>query len=192
MTSQRCGPFRLGNIGAGGRQRGAGSARALLSAAIVAVVTACSTPNGEPRESTAKPEGVSLDASPTLAIADTSTVTVYKSPTCGCCQNWVDTLRARGFRVITVDTSDVASVKTAFGVSDMLGSCHTARVAGYVIEGHVPPGDISRLLRERPGIVGLAVPGMPRGSPGMEGPHRDPYHVLSFDRSGATRGYSSY
>lgn len=94
--------------------------------------------------------------------------------------------------MVSIDTSDVTTLKQALGVSDMLGSCHTATVDGYVIEGHVPPGDIQRLLRERPAILGLAVPGMPRGSPGMEGPSRDSYHVLSFDRHGATRVYSSY
>ena len=158
--------------------------------AIAAVTVGCSSAERdtpEPPRSSAEPA-----AAEASAVDDTIPLIVYKSPTCGCCQNWVDTLRAHAFRVVVVDTSDVAAVKKAGGVTDMLRSCHTAIAEGYVIEGHVPPADIRRLLRERPPVVGLAVPGMPRGSPGMEGPERDPYHVLSFDRTGATRVYSSY
>ena len=162
----------------------------LVASAIVAATVGCSSPESDARgPARANAEQAAAGA---IAVGDTIPVIVYKSPTCGCCQNWVDTLRARAFRVIAVDTSDVGAVKKALGVTDMLGSCHTALVDGYVIEGHVPPADIRRILRERPAVVGLAVPGMPRGSPGMEGPERDPYHVLSFDRTGATRVYSSY
>ena len=160
-----------------------------VAGAIVAAAVGCSSPGRDAPESTTTDAEPAAEAS---AVDDTIPIIVYKSPTCGCCQNWVDTLRAHAFRVTAIDTSDVAAVKKKVGVTDMLGSCHTAIVEGYVIEGHVPPADIRRLLRERPAVVGLAVPGMPRGSPGMEGPERDPYHVLSFDRTGATRVYSSH
>lgn len=117
--------------------------------------------------------------------ADTTTVTVYKSPTCGCCAKWVDHMRASGFRVVVHDTADVASVRARHGVSGLLAACHTALVGGYVVEGHVPAADVRRLLRERPDVAGLAVPGMPMGAPGMEGPYRsDRYQVLAFDRDG--------
>lgn len=111
-------------------------------------------------------------------------ITVYKSPTCGCCEKWISHLEANGFRVTAYDTNDMDSIKQQQGVPAQLGSCHTALVEGYVIEGHVPADDIRRLLKEKPVAAGLAVPGMPMGSPGMEGPRKDPYNVLLFNRSG--------
>ena len=115
-------------------------------------------------------------------------VTVYKSPTCGCCTEWVAHLRRHGFRVKTEDVADLQPVKARHGVPAELQSCHTALVAGYVVEGHVPADLVERLLRARPKVVGVAVPGMPVGSPGMEVPGRpaDSYQVLTFDRSGKT------
>jgi hypothetical protein len=107
-------------------------------------------------------------------------VTVYKSPTCGCCSKWVDHMRASGFKVTAHDTSDMQTVKTKLGVPDAMVSCHTSVVNGYVIEGHVPAADIQRLLRDKPKIAGLAVPGMVAGSPGMEGNRSDPYNVIAF------------
>lgn len=112
-------------------------------------------------------------------------VTVYKSKYCGCCSAWVEHLRSSGFRVIARDVGDVIALREKLGVPNDLGSCHTATVAGYAIEGHVPAGDIRRLLRERPRARGLAVPGMPLGSPGMEGPRRDPYQTLLFQGDGS-------
>lgn len=120
-------------------------------------------------------------------------VEVYKSPTCGCCNEWVKHLRANGFSVKAHDVSDVAQYKTTFGLPITLGSCHTAKVGGYVIEGHVPANEIKRLLKERPAISGLAVPGMPIGSPGMEqGAHKDRYDVMSFDKQGKIGVYARY
>lgn len=116
-------------------------------------------------------------------------VLVYKSPACGCCEKWVQHLRATGFKVVSKDTDDLDAVKSSYGVPQGLRSCHTAVVAGYVIEGHVPAEDIRRLLRERPAVAGLAAPGMPMGSPGMEGNHTEPYTVLAFDRSGRSETY---
>jgi len=120
-------------------------------------------------------------------------VTVYKSPTCGCCKEWIKHLQANGFSVTAHDVTDVARYKTANGVPVTLGSCHTATVGGYVIEGHVPAADVKRLLKERPPVRGLAVPGMPIGSPGMEqGAHKERYDVLTFDKDGKTSVYSRY
>ena len=120
-------------------------------------------------------------------------VVVYKSPTCGCCDGWIDHMRAAGFRVIARDTSDVGAVKRRLGVLPTLGSCHTAIVAGYVVEGHVPADAVERLLEERPKIVGIAVPGMPAGSPGMEDarPHVS-YEVIAFDAAGRTSVFARY
>ena len=111
-------------------------------------------------------------------------VTVYKSPTCGCCTKWIAHLEANGFKVDAHDVADLTQIKLEHGVRRELTACHTALVDGYVIEGHVPAEDIRRLLQERPDVVGLAVPGMPMGSPGMEGPTSKPYDVLTFDRNG--------
>ncbi len=119
-------------------------------------------------------------------------VTVYKSPTCGCCTKWIAHLEANGFNVNAHDVADLTQVKREHGVRRELTSCHTALVDGYVIEGHVPADDIQRLLQERPDVVGLAVPGMVMGSPGMEGPTSEPYNVLTFDREGNTTVFAKH
>lgn len=118
------------------------------------------------------------------------TVTVYHSPTCGCCGLWVDHLRANGFQVEVVERSNLAPVREQLGVPWALGSCHTAVVDGYAVEGHVPADVIHRLLRERPPVLGIAVPGMPLGSPGMEQLGRwEPYEVFTFDANGPREVY---
>ena len=118
-------------------------------------------------------------------------VTVYKSPTCGCCSDWVDHLEENGFAVTVVDQTDVSPVKAAHGVPKELASCHTAVVEGYAVEGHVPADVIRRLLKERPAVKGIAVPGMPAGSPGMEmGDRQDRYEVFTFDENGPKDVYS--
>lgn len=122
-------------------------------------------------------------------------ILVYKTATCGCCGLWVDHLRAAGFTVEVRDVSpqELDVVATDAGVAPELRSCHTALVAGYAIEGHVPASDIARLLRERPAAAGIAVPGMPVGSPGMEmGDRRDPYVVVSFTRDGKRQVFAQY
>ena len=119
-------------------------------------------------------------------------VVVYKSPTCGCCSLWVDHLRANGFTVVAHDTSDMAAVKRRLGVPAGMESCHTAVVDGYVVEGHVPAADVTRLLAERPAVAGVAVPGMPMGAPGMEGARTDRYDVMTFDRAGRAAVFSSH
>jgi hypothetical protein len=114
-------------------------------------------------------------------------VLVYKSPTCGCCSLWAAHLEENGFTVVTKDLADLTEIKQEAGVPADLFSCHTALVDGYVVEGHVPADVIRKLLEERPDVVGLAVAGMPIGSPGMEqGSRKDPYDVLTFDREGKT------
>ena len=121
------------------------------------------------------------------------TMTVYKSPTCGCCSGWVDYMQAEGFAVESVNTDDVDSIKTKYGLtSPELKSCHTAIVDGYVIEGHVPANDVKRLLTERPGIVGLTAPGMPMMSPGMSSRIPQDYDVLAVDDMGRRRVWSAY
>jgi hypothetical protein len=120
-------------------------------------------------------------------------VTVYKSPTCGCCNKWIEHMQANGFTVKAQNVADIMPYKSANGVPLALGSCHTAKVDGYVIEGHVPAADIKRLLKERPKVLGLAVPGMPVGSPGMEqGAHKERYDVLTFDNAGNTSVYARH
>jgi hypothetical protein len=131
------------------------------------------------------------DSSASTALAE-GIVTVYKSPTCGCCTKWIDHLKTNGFKVKAINTNDMHSVKEKAGVQHGLGSCHTALVDGYVIEGHVPASDIKRLLEQRPSVIGLTVPGMPMGSPGMEGPRKDNYSVLTFDQSGNTTEFSRH
>ena len=115
-------------------------------------------------------------------------VVVYKSPTCGCCTEWVAHLRRHGFPVRSEDVAELQPVKARHGVPEELQSCHTALVGGYVVEGHVPADLVERLLRERPKVAGIAVPGMPVGSPGMEvpGARAERYRVLTFDRGGRT------
>jgi len=128
------------------------------------------------------------------AYADTlPEVLMHKDPNCGCCSAWAEHLAANGFMVKTVATDDMQSVKRRFAVPQRLTSCHTARVGNYVIEGHVPAAAIKRLLREKPAVSGLSVPGMPIGSPGMEqGDRHDAYAVLAFDAKGRTRMFEQH
>lgn len=129
--------------------------------------------------------GKSLWARP---AAGPATLTIYKSPTCGCCAKWVDHVKAAGFATVVHDDDDMDTVKDSLGVPRELRSCHTAQVEKYVIEGHVPAEDIQRLLAERPKVAGLAVPGMPASSPGMAvpGAPHEPFEVLSYQQDGKT------
>lgn len=122
-------------------------------------------------------------------------ISVYKTPTCGCCSKWVDHLKAAGFRTTVTDMpqQSLDNVKSKHDVPAEVHSCHTAVVDGYVIEGHVPAAEIKRLLQERPKVTGLAVPGMPLGSPGMEvsGVTAQPYDVVTFDAQGKKKVYAT-
>jgi hypothetical protein len=120
------------------------------------------------------------------------TITVYKDPSCGCCKSWIEHLIKHGYRVDAKDSPDMPEIKRAMGVPTGLAACHTAIVNGYLIEGHVPAADIDRLLAQKPKIAGLAVPGMPMGSPGMEGGTAQRYQVLTFDKSGKTTVFASH
>ena len=120
---------------------------------------------------------------------------VYKSPTCGCCSKWVEHVRQHGFtaRVTDLDDRALDALKAKHGVPRTAQSCHTALVGGYAIEGHVPAADVKRLLKEKPAVVGIAVAGMPVGSPGMEVPGRSQaYNVITFDKKGDVRVFASY
>ncbi len=117
-------------------------------------------------------------------------ITVYKDASCGCCKSWIEHLIKHGYRVVAKDSDDMTEIKRSLGVPEALTSCHTAVVNGYLIEGHVPAADIARLLKTKPKVAGLAVPGMPMGSPGMEGATKERYDVLTFDRAGRTTVYA--
>ncbi len=119
-------------------------------------------------------------------------VTVFKTPTCACCGKWVEHLRANGFAVKVQEVNDTAGYEKQYRVPRTMVSCHTAVVNGYTIEGHVPAAEIKRLLNERPKAVGLAVPSMPAGSPGMEAAHSEAYSVFVFDESGHASVYARY
>jgi hypothetical protein len=146
-------------------------------------------PPAQPTADAAVAESAALPApDPSLPV-----VQVWKSPTCGCCTGWVEHMRKAGFRVEVKDLADLTAIKAERGVAAEHQSCHTGLVDGYTIEGHVPVEDIKRLIAERPRITGLAAPGMPVGSPGMEmGTQRDAYDVLAFTRGGQTTVWASH
>lgn len=123
---------------------------------------------------------------PAQAEVQSPVVTVYKSPTCGCCGKWIEHMKANGFEVRAVDLDDLTEVKQASGVPIPLRTCHTALVGDYVVEGHVPADLVKKMLAEKPNAAGLAVPGMPIGSPGMEGTPKQAYDVLLFQKDGKT------
>lgn len=128
-----------------------------------------------------------INADSTLPV-----VTVYKSPTCGCCSKWVSHLESNGFVVNTINKNDLRSIKHELGIEPQFQSCHTAKIGNYVVEGHVPAEDIKKMLAEKPDIDGLAVPGMPMGSPGMEGPRKDNYKVLGIKKGASASVYNSH
>jgi hypothetical protein len=126
------------------------------------------------------------------AAAPPPVVTVYKDASCQCCAKWVKHLNANGFVVTIHDVLDIDEIKRTMNVPAKLQSCHTAIVGRYVIEGHVPASTIKRFLAQKPTALGLAAPGMPMGSPGMEGDHVDRYDVISFDRDGKSRVFEKH
>lgn len=152
-----------------------GAGRAALAALLLAVASA----------------GAWL-ALPVAQPAAAEEVVVYKSPSCGCCQGWIEHMRAAGFSVKARDIEDLDAVKRMYGVTEQLASCHTAVVGGYVVEGHVPADSVRRLLAERPEAKGLAAPGMPLGSPGMEADVKEPYDVLLFNGDGKAEVFERY
>ncbi len=129
---------------------------------------------------------------PALAMAARPVIDVFKSESCGCCAAWVEHLKANGFAPRVSNVANPSDYRERGGIPNELGSCHTAMVQGYAIEGHVPAGDIKRLLTEKPKAKGLAVPAMPLGSPGMEGPRKDPFDVLLVQANGKTKVFKHY
>ncbi len=119
-------------------------------------------------------------------------VEVFKSPYCGCCEKWVEHMRSAGFVVVTKNVNDVASVRKSTGMPEQFSSCHTAKVGGYVIEGHIPAADVKRMLKEKPNAIGLAVPGMPQGSPGMETNHPQPFDTLLIQADGRGKVFAKH
>ena len=175
-------------------------------AALAALVVACSGDGADATPANATPPATVANATtgeqpPDANAASVGTaespagakpiaIKVYKTPQCGCCKAWVNHLAENGFQVESVDMPDLAMVKQKYGVKPEHEACHTAVVGEYVVEGHVPADVIKRLLEERPAVLGIAVPGMPAGSPGMEGAMKERYDVLTFDRAGKSRVYA--
>jgi hypothetical protein len=167
----------------------------LLVCALPLLAVACGSRTDAPAASeTAASLAMSTvpAAERSAAPADLPVVHVYKSPTCGCCADWVTHIEAAGFKTEVQDMPDVTPIKQRAGLPQDLGSCHTALVGDYVVEGHVPASTMLRLLTEKPAIAGIAVPGMPMGSPGMEGPWKDDYDVIAFTRDGRRAVYESH
>jgi hypothetical protein len=131
-------------------------------------------------------------AAPTMVSAARPPVTVYKDPSCGCCKKWVEYMEKSGFVVTAHDDTDMDALKDHYGVPSDVRSCHTAIIGSYVVEGHVPAGDIDSMLAKKPQIAGLAVPGMVMGSPGMEGGMSKAYTVVAFQKTGATTPFASH
>ena len=128
-------------------------------------------------------------------VSSRPSAVVYKTSSCGCCSMWVDHLKANGFQVETKDVSaaEVRAVSKAAGLKDEGASCHTAKIGNYVVEGHVPASDIQKMLKEKPAIAGIAAPGMPMGSPGMEqGGVKDAYDVVAFTKDGKTSVFATH
>jgi len=165
----------------------------LAPVATLILLAAC---NPAPQHDAAPASDLASSSSGTVAVVDTTlpVMTVYKSPTCGCCTSWVDAVKQAGFTVEVHDVDDVTPVKDDAGVPSDKRSCHTAIVGGYAIEGHVPPATIKKFLAEHPKAAGLAVPGMPSGSPGMEMPGTPPdhYDVIAFQANGSSTVYESH
>ncbi len=163
------------------------SSRLAWTMALAIAAAACGASDGEPDRTAAE------EATAAVAVTDRQelpTMLVYKTEGCGCCNGWVEHLQAAGFEVDARNVTDLMSVKMDAGVPADLSSCHTALVDGYVVEGHVPADVVKSLLAERPEAAGIAVPGMPIGSPGMEGTNPRPYDVLAFDRQGGRSVYT--
>lgn len=150
--------------------------------------------NTDTPENTPTPLEADELAAATPNASNFPTVTVYKSPTCGCCAKWIDHLREEGFTVETNDVQDMRSIKKERGVPASLSSCHTGEVGGYVVEGHVPADDIKALLAQAPDAIGIAVPGMPIGSPGMEvaGQPAERYDVVMFREDGMAAVFAQH
>ncbi len=137
---------------------------------------------------------MSMLATPALAAQATKAITIYKTPWCGCCGAWVEHMTGAGWTATVRELEDLAPVRRRYGVPDALASCHTGVVGSYAVEGHVPAGDVARLVRERPDVFGLTVPGMPLGSPGMPAPagRAQAFQTLLILKDGTTRVFARH
>ena len=160
----------------------------LTGLAAAAIALALTTAAARTTTSTPTSSATGMAAS----IAKKPTITVYKDPNCGCCKNWIAYLEKHGYPVDVKDSPNMTEIKRSLGVPEALTACHTAVVNGYLIEGHVSAEDIDRLLAQKPTVAGLAVPGMPMGSPGMGEPTGRHYQVLSFDKVGKTKVFATH
>ena len=170
--------------------------RALVLAGAIAAA-ACSTANegthGDSAAATPPSPVAGTHAAAISNPADSSLITVYKTPTCACCGKWVDHMREHGFRVAVTDVADLPPVKATYKVPGDVATCHTGVIGGYIVEGHVPAEDVRRLMRERPDLLGIAVAGMPAGSPGMEaGGFVEKYDVIALGKDGSRRVWASH
>jgi hypothetical protein len=164
----------------------------LAACALAALVSVAAS---WPSSSTELASPAEWPAAPVVATSKGPVMEVYKTASCGCCKLWVDHVQKAGFdvRVTDLDQSALDAKKASLGIASRLQSCHTAVVSGYLIEGHVPADDIQRLLKTRPRVAGIAAPGMPAGSPGMEmGSRRDPYDVVAFTRAGVLSTFAKH
>ncbi len=172
--------------------------RRTLTAALAAIFLAACGGSDAPAADAAATDAAPVAASPSegamaseaassasLAMDELPQIVVYKTEFCGCCNGWIEHLEAAGFQVEARNVQDLTSVKMDAGVPTSLSSCHTALIDGYVVEGHVPADAVKKLLAERPQVAGIATPGMPIGSPGMEGPNAEPYTVEAFTADGS-------
>ena len=169
----------------------------VLLAAVAAMVMACAPAPDPPASAQANAPGTAAPATPAAPVEAEGTfprLVVHKSPACGCCGLWVEHMQQAGFPVEVRDTNELNPIKERLGVPYGKGSCHTAEVAGYVIEGHVPADDVKRLLADRPDAKGLVLPGMPLGSPGMETPdgRTDAYTVELIANDGTTSAFAQH
>lgn len=161
----------------------------LLCGAITLLTTACASPNQSLDSGQTSEKAIARQ----LSSLPQAELVVYRSPTCGCCGAWLEQMQALGFQVQDNVTEGVDAIKAENSLPQELAACHTTLVNGYVVEGHVPAADIVRLLSEKPDVVGIAVPGMPIGSPGMEsGDTVEPYATLTFDRAGNTTVFQKH
>ncbi|MDP9176588.1 MAG: DUF411 domain-containing protein [Gemmatimonadota bacterium] len=165
-------------------------ANATVANATVANATVANANAADATAADTAPDATTPSVQTGASSAKPIAIKVYKTPQCGCCKAWVEHLARNGFQVESVDMPDLALVKQKYGVKPEHEACHTAVVGEYVVEGHVPADVIKRLLEERPAVAGIAVPGMPAGSPGMEGAMKERYDVLTFDRAGRSRVYA--
>ena len=174
------------------RVRQAGLAIAASVAAVACSASNETAASGDSGHAAAPAPFATTHASGVTNPADSSLITVYKSPTCGCCANWVDHMREHGFRVAVTDVADMQPVKRTYKAPEGATSCHTGVIGGYFVEGHVPAEDVRRLLRDRPDIIGIAVPDMPQGSPGMETGTVEKYDVIAIGKDGSRKVWATH